>query len=377
MEIKNFSLNKNFEKYNSFKSSYYLNSFKGNDNKNEQKPDDSKLLLSLYSLASIISPGFFMNKHSDLVIIIPNIYSADYEVNDFSSVEKIQRPDIKHHVILPKDCKKDFSQIECELFDYAVDEFSRVKDICYLSKLLDNEKGNPFKRMSYNLYYHILWAKYDNLRFTEYSINPEKDFDRISDITKESNDKVFVSASNGWHYRYVRKLYKDSYDQYMPKKITECFSLNFHAIPELIEKFDDYFENAGVRGFYKTPANIYGWLRRHDPIKIYINDKNIFGVEQEIAEIAAPYIRSTKNFLPGKVVIPGITVEQYPNSKMIKELVDEAKEVDIKLAVALLNFFGGDVKNLEIGNARASSGQFYVAQDLVDFIKSVYAKHNL
>ena len=151
--------------------------------------------------------------------------------------------------------------------------------------------------------------------------NP-KEFDEA--LNKTSNG-FFGQVQESWKYRYPVKMNPN-----LP--ITDRLSLNVYQDKELIQKLDTYLSKNCPNAHYKCPgAGNIGWNTRHDTITIYFSNNLNSKIEQDIAQLAKPHIRTNTNeIMLGDKIADGVYHVAEPTKETIKPLLIKAKLLNLE-----------------------------------------------
>lgn len=176
--------------------------------------------------------------------------------------------------------------------------------------------------------------------------------------------KVIHDDEGSWHFRVPRDVTNTDNDT-----ITDRLSLNVCANPQLIECLDDLFASGAVKGFYKTPSESQRWISRHDPITIYLKEPLNTQIENRLASLVKPFIRSTENVLPGRIIIPGITCEKNPTQEQMEEAIKEATSFHPSFGNKARQTF---TRHNQDGEPclKASTGEYNSVRRIIDLLKA-------
>lgn len=206
------------------------------------------------------------------------------------------------------------------------------------------------------VYGNLLDALYKDLRLGEYPTSSLVT-KNIEEITAKSTASIKVKNQNGWHYRMpiARKSGKS----------VDRISVNTLADEKLIKSLDDLFASGKVKGYYKTPETNLGWLERHDPITIYLDEKATPETLDAVKTACEKYIRSSEDVLSGKKFASGMALQKSPDEQDIKAVLEQAKNVDPNLEDVLRKQFTDTAS----GKLITSAGYMDSANKLINLVK--------
>lgn len=211
-----------------------------------------------------------------------------------------------------------------------------------------------------DVYRNLLHSYYERMRFACYPEDARFD-PEIYKATSQETPLMETHNSNQWDYRYPRNRRKFGWST--SDKNTDRISVNAVTDRTFIGRLDTLFGQGYIKGYYKTPDFPYAWLFRHDPVTIYLHEPATPRVLGDIAELARPFIRSTKDVLPGYKFAPGLALERSPQTEELEQLLMRAKCIDPEIEKMLRNRFTTDEQRLA-----TSSGYYAAAKKLLDAI---------
>lgn len=154
---------------------------------------------------------------------------------------------------------------------------------------------------------------------------------------------VVADMEDGWHRRYFPEPPTGLRTKPVKKQKSntgkqERLSVNAIGCQGLIDALDAVFTTHGISGNYKVPSTANRWHNRHDPITIYLDEEATPEALALIESAVKPYIRSTQDVLPGRIIIPGLVLETIPTSAKGKALISRAHSLNEALGVAISKF---------------------------------------
>jgi hypothetical protein len=181
----------------------------------------------------------------------------------------------------------------------------------------------------------------------------------------EASEKIAVlDFGDGWHRRRFLDPpggKRTRTTKGLEMNTGERLSVNAVGCQGLIDALDAVFTTHGIFGDYKVPSTAKRWHNRHDPVTIYLDEKATPEVLALIESAVKPYIRSTKDVMPGRIIIPGLVLETIPTSTEGSALIQKANSFNPALGNALSDF-------LDDGEEGAmSSGMLKAAELALDF----------
>lgn len=135
---------------------------------------------------------------------------------------------------------------------------------------------------------------------------PQSQFIEATQYGSQNTNDIMVFSYQNWTFSRMAKRRVSS----ASKNCKYHLSLNVHVVPGLIAALDDVLARDMGRYiyYYKFPkANYFDEVQyRHDPVTIYMYDRNS-DIEQQIVAAVAPYVRSNEGLL-GQVLGPGVDI---------------------------------------------------------------------
>ncbi|MDR1008626.1 MAG: hypothetical protein LBL52_00030 [Rickettsiales bacterium] len=172
------------------------------------------------------------------------------------------------------------------------------------------------------------------------------------------DDDFGLTAS--WFYRHSVKRKK--------APVVCRLSLNVLPSPALIEALDKILAADGGAHIdsYKSPTDLSSWLKRYDPINVYLHDKDAATIAKIVAA-AKPYVRTAYDVkMIGQKVGDGVFFDTEPTRGGMAALLKRAEKEAPALYPALYGMNAEKAKDGKIYGKYVSAGQFYAAENLVD-----------
>ncbi|MDE6250420.1 MAG: hypothetical protein K2M34_02165 [Alphaproteobacteria bacterium] len=164
---------------------------------------------------------------------------------------------------------------------------------------------------------------------------PQSQFIQATQYGSQHTNDIMVFSYQNWTFSRKAKRRVSS----ASKICMYHLSLNVHVVPGLIAALDDVLarDMGQYIDYYKFPkANWFDEVQyRHDPVTIYMYDRNS-DIEQQIVAAVAPYVRSNEGLL-GQVLGPGVDINTETSSyggvsvgqsiaMKIKNILDSVRE---------------------------------------------------
>ncbi len=222
----------------------------------------------------------------------------------------------------------------------------------------------PLNAMFSNLLNH----RYNVLRTHNYPIDARHQHD-IDQVSGQGTPEIKVKVEGGWHYRIPKNLKARGVASGASSK--DRVSLNVVADKALLAQLDQLFVTR-VKGYYKTPDMSDNWLERHDPITMYLDEPLTPAIEAEIVKIVTPFVRSTKDVLPGRLLAPGMAAETSPTVDEINHEITRAKAIDAQFADAVKQYFTD-----KRGQLKTSAGRLRSVREVIDQYSRPSAKSSI
>ena len=179
-----------------------------------------------------------------------------------------------------------------------------------------------------------------------------------------------IYNDDGWMWHRFDNGFQDS-------KLGDRCSFNVKADKSMLDELDNLImngiykdangiertipKNKRTNALYKTDNDAQVWLKRHDPVTVYFDDKVSDEMVEALTDISSRYKRSSNtplmNSLDGKL---WIVKETYITLQQAKDLHAKAEKLNPELANAMYHSFH------EAGAWNVSTGQFAAWSKMLD-----------